>query len=82
MLLLPSCFTAALWDLQLESEVDPYTGERTAVVTDDGDDDTSVLDNFFAKVLLTPFTVALDCLTCPVQAVVYGFDCDDDDDER
>ncbi len=42
---------------------------------DDADGDDLVL-----KILLTPFAVILDICTSPVQAVMFGWDDDDDDD--
>lgn len=75
-LLLGSCFTMGLWGFLPETETNPFTGEDETVFEYQAD--TGWSWGLFAKrVLLTPITVGLDIVTCPVQAFLWG----DDDDE-
>jgi hypothetical protein len=82
VLLLPliasSCFTAALWGFFPEEDRIPVTGATEA--TFEYDPETEWSWGLFGKrLLLTPFTVVLDCVTCPVQAFLFEWD---DDCER
>lgn len=67
LLLLNSCFTMMLWGWEDDFERDPTTGKGETVFTYDTDTEWS-WSLFFQRVLATPFTLCLDCLTAPVQA--------------
>jgi hypothetical protein len=73
--LLSSCFTLGLWGFYAETE-QTWTGEEETAFAYDEETEWS-WKLFFLRVLLTPVTVGLDCLTCPVQCVLFW---DDDDD--
>jgi hypothetical protein len=77
-LVLHGCFTMGLWGFFPEEEPNPCTGEPERGFAYDEQTEWS-WSKFGLRVLLTPLALALDCLTCPVQAVVFG--CGDDDDE-
>jgi hypothetical protein len=62
-----SCFTMLLWGFESTDEVDPCTGEVEDGLEYDEDTEWS-WELFGLRVLLTPVTLALDCLTCPIQA--------------
>ena len=70
-----SCFTTALWGGSIETEEDGV--ETVAFNEHDGVDGWG---DFAGRVLLTPFAVLLDICTSPVQAWLYGWDEEDDDD--
>ena len=76
---LSSCFTAALWGFDADSERDPVTGKEEAVFEYDTDTEWS-WPLFFGRVLGTPVTLCLDCLTAPVQA--WWFEDADDKQHR
>ena len=76
-LLLSSCFTLTLWGFELESETDPFTGRTEEEFTYDKDTEWS-WGLLGLRLLGTPFALALDCLTAPVQAWVFWDDDDDD----
>lgn len=80
-LALGGCFTLALWGFLPEDERDPFTGEESTSFAYDEDTEWS-WGAFALRVLGTPFTLALDCVTCPVQAVWFGFGDDDEDPSR
>jgi len=65
-----------LWGFELEDEDDAFTGQSEATFVYDPETKWS-WGKLGLRVLLTPFTLALDCLTCPIQAI---FVCDDSDD--
>src|SRR5262245_30058078 len=73
--LLTSCFTLGLWGFHPDDDdVDPVTGQATYVY----DEHTKWTWGLFGlRVLLTPVTLALDCVTCPVQCAL-GLTGDDD----
>ena len=74
-LLLSSCFTMTLWGFGPSAERDPVTGQEELVY--EYDDSTSWTWTLFGlRLLATPVTLALDCLTAPIQAFFLG---DDDD---
>jgi hypothetical protein len=76
--LLQSCFTAAVWGVDIDADcAEPAPAETRREASEP---DQSLLDNLAAKLVLTPFALALDCLTCPIQAFVLG--CDEDEDAR
>jgi hypothetical protein len=76
-LLLTSCFTMHLWGFEFADE-DPHaweTGEPGYTY----DPETEWSWKLFGlRVLATPFALALDCVTCPVQVFLF---CNDDDDD-
>lgn len=74
-LLLCSCFTMMLWGFSPEAEHDPLTGEEESSYVYDEETEWS-WSLFGLRVLGTPFTLVLDCLTAPVQVFLWG---DDDD---
>ncbi len=62
-MLLPSCFTSALWsDSTAEIHYDLDTGEAHAE------------SDLAAKLCLTPFTLLLDLVTCPLQVALLAED--------
>ena len=64
--LLTSCFTSGLWsDSFVSVSYDPDTGEPQV--------ETDVV----AKLCLTPLTLLLDVVTCPIQAALLGSGGDD-----
>jgi hypothetical protein len=70
-----SCFTMGLWGLEPEDDVDPATGRVDTVFALD-DEARWGWEEIGWRVALTPFSVALDVLTCPVQCWLWA---DDDD---
>lgn len=76
-LVLTSCFTMAVWGFLPADEVDPVTGNEETGFEYDSDTEWS-WGLFFGRLGLTPFAVALDVLTCPVQAFLFGWDDEDD----
>ncbi len=72
-LLLQSCFTMGLWGFYPEDVHDPVRGTTEAGLTYDGDTEWS-WSLFGLRVLATPFTLGLDCLTMPVQVFLWGDD--------
>lgn len=74
--LLSGCFTFGLWGVYLEDERDPFTGRETASYVYDKSTEWS-WSLFLMRVILTPVTLCLDCLTAPVQAILA-----DDDDQN
>ena len=75
LLFLPSCFTMALWGFDHERERDRDTGETSSSFSYDQATEWS-WELLGVRLLGTPFALALDCLTAPVQAF---FLADDDD---
>ncbi len=71
---LSGCITASIWGGTFED--------------DDGDGDPSLqfdgeqpgVDSVWLRILLSPLTLAADICLMPVQAYLYGWDDDDDDD--
>ena len=72
-LVLNSCFTMALWGFESEDEQDSFTGQTETTFVYDPRTEWS-WKNFGLRVLLTPFALALDCLTCPLQACLCACD--------
>ena len=66
-LLLPGCFTSALWGTDLDDD------SSTTDATYERKEDLSI----WTKILLTPFAILLDLLTSPFQETF----ADDDEDE-
>jgi hypothetical protein len=62
---LASCFTTALWSFEADD------------VDDDADAATVTIDDVGWRLLLTPFTLLLDCATCCFQADWVDDDPDD-----
>jgi len=79
LLLLPSCFTMTLWGFDHEREQDRYTGETSSSFSYDQETEWS-WELLGMRLLGTPFALALDCLTAPVQA--YFLVDEDEDDGR
>ena len=75
-LVLHGCITMGLWGFYPEDEQDPITGEDESGFTYDPETEWS-WSLLGLRVLLTPITVALDCLTCPIQAAWFGLDDDE-----
>jgi hypothetical protein len=72
-LLLSSCFTMALWGFLPDTDTDPVSGSDEATFTYDPQTKWS-WSMFLLRVALTPVTLGLDCVTCPVQAVLFDSD--------
>ena len=72
-LLLTSCFTMALWGFSPEVKRDPQTHANELTYAYDEETPWS-WPLFFGRVFGTPFTLALDCLTAPVQVFLFGDD--------
>jgi uncharacterized protein YceK len=78
LLALHGCMTAGLWGFDVTSERDPITREeQTSLEAREGEE----LGSVWLRLLATPFTLVLDCLTLPIQAWVFGWD-DDEDESR
>ena len=74
LLVLQSCFTTALWGGEAGGEEDPVTGKIHATAHfPPGFDEKSPVRPLLSRILLTPFAIALDCVTFPAQAFVYGW---------
>ena len=72
---LQGCFTAGVWGYELRAAEDPITGEdETALEAVPGE----AVENLWFCILATPFALALDCVTLPIQALVYGWWDDDE----
>ena len=71
LLLLPSCFTMALWGFDHERGQDRYTGETSSSFSYDQETEWS-WELLGMRLLGTPFALALDCLTAPLQAFLWG----------
>ena len=71
LLLLPSCFTFGLWGFELQSEREARTGRTEHAMRYDPDTEWS-WELFGLRLLCTPIALALDCLTAPVQAFLWG----------
>lgn len=76
--LLCSCFTLGLWGFQPEDDTDPVTGDDDTAFAYDEETEWS-WELLGLRILLTPATLCLDCLTCPVQCFLWANDDDDDD---
>ena len=64
-----SCITTYLWGGSIEPDDD---GDGAAEVRPDIR--VAGWEDFFIKIVLTPFTVVLDVCTFPVQAAVFGWE--------
>ena len=73
VLLLPSCFTVALWGGTIEDSDGDGADEVEL------DPTAADVGEFLLKVLITPVTVVLDICTSPVQAWLYGWEDEEDD---
>ena len=85
--ILQSCFTAALWGGEVRSmsrREDPRTGEsstRVSLQVKDGAEDSDwSFGAVVGRVFLTPLTLVLDAVTCPVQ--LFWYENGDDDPNR
>jgi hypothetical protein len=75
-LVLTSCFTMMVWGFDTESECDAASGDSETTFAYDEETEWS-WGLFFGRLGLTPFAIVLDVLTCPVQAVLFGWDDDE-----
>ncbi|HIE68756.1 MAG TPA: hypothetical protein EYP98_00580 [Planctomycetes bacterium] len=75
LLVLPSCFTMTVWGFELHESKNASTGKQESVMQYDAETEWS-WKLFGLRVLATPFTLGLDCLTAPLQAFLLW---DDDD---
>lgn len=75
--LLCSCFTMGLWGFLPEDDTDPITGDEETAFAYDEETEWS-WELLGLRVLLTPVTLCLDCVTAPVQCFLWGGDDDDD----
>lgn len=80
LLLLSSCFTLGLWGFEPKTERNVVTGKTETSFAYDSDTEWS-WSLFFQRLLWTPVTLAVDCLTAPVQAWLFDDDDDSDDDD-
>ncbi len=74
--LLCSCFTLGLWGFEQEDDADPVTGEEALFAYDE--ETRWSWELLGLRILLTPVTLCLDCVTAPVQCFLWGGDDDDD----
>jgi hypothetical protein len=74
---LQGCFTAGVWGYGLDTEEDRSTGRTETVVEPLGEGE--VVESLWFRLLATPFALALDCPTLPVQAFLFGWDDEDPD---
>lgn len=70
-ILCSSCFTLGLWGCFPEDEADPVTGEYSTAFAYDPETEWS-WELVGMRLLLTPFTLGLDLVTCPVQCLMFG----------
>jgi hypothetical protein len=68
---LSSCFTAALWGFDSDTRQNVRTGRDEAFLSYDEDTEWS-WPLLGLRVLGTPFAVALDCLTWPLQVFLWA----------
>lgn len=68
-----SCATTALWGGSIEEDEDGSHSIRTS-------GGTPLHDSLCVKILATPFTLAFDLCTYPLQAWLFGWDDDEEDD--
>ncbi|MBZ0150997.1 MAG: hypothetical protein K8J09_05640 [Planctomycetes bacterium] len=72
---LSSCFTGVIWGFFPQEDHDdpdagmPLTYERGTKWS---------WELVLGRILVTPFTLVLDCVTLPVQAVLFGWNDDDE----
>ena len=76
LLCLPSCFTMALWGFDTHTEENVRTGRDEAWHSYQEDTEWS-WQLLGLRLLGTPFALALDCVTWPVQVFLWA---DEDDD--
>ncbi len=76
---LPGCLTTTLWggDLIETDDGDTRLGYELPRGSDSGPDGAEIA----RRVLLTPFALAVDCITLPVQSFVFGWNEEDWDDD-
>jgi hypothetical protein len=74
-ILCSSCFTLGLWGFFPEDEEDAATGEYSTGFAYDPETEWS-WELVGLRLLLTPFSLGLDVLTCPVQCVVFCSDAE------
>jgi len=82
LLALPSCFTTTLWGGGIEEE-EEFNYEtlqyETSYDAELGFSNVKSWKDLALCIVLTPFTLALDCLTYPIQAFLYGWEDEDCD---
>ena len=74
LLLLTSCATTTLWGGSIHDDDD----DGKASIHVDGGPEWE--GSVWTRVLATPFAIVFDLCTLPIQAVMYGWDDDEDDD--
>ena len=71
--LMSSCMTTAIWGGSIDEDAD---GSSSLSLSGG----RPLSDNLWVKILATPFAIVLDICTYPIQASMYGWDDDDDND--
>jgi hypothetical protein len=77
---LPSCFTMTVWGFELQGSNDSITSESDSVMVYDPETEWS-WELFGLRLLATPFTLGLDCVTAPLQLFLLQNNDDDDDND-
>ncbi|MCP5023098.1 MAG: hypothetical protein GY930_15165 [bacterium] len=67
---LTGCMTTAVWGGSIQED-----GDGSSSIRASGGEALS--DNVLVKILATPFALAFDICTYPIQACMYGWDDDD-----
>lgn len=73
---LSSCFTGAIWGFFPRQDDDDPDATAMALTYERGTKWSWEL--VLGRILATPFTLVLDCVTLPVQAVLFGWNDDDE----
>ncbi|MCA9001655.1 MAG: hypothetical protein KDB61_07020 [Planctomycetes bacterium] len=69
-----ACITTAVWGGSIEDR------DRDGVSTLHTSGGHALSDNVWVKIIATPFAIVLDICTYPIQAVLFGWDDEDEDD--
>lgn len=72
-LLLQSCFTSALWEMNDDDDVQPRNASYR--ITHPEKDDGWGLEDIGLRILATPVTLILDLITSPIQAWFDDEEC-------
>ncbi len=70
---LTGCMTTAVWGGSIQEDDDGSSSIRAS-------GGEALSDNVLVKILATPFALAFDICTYPIQACMYGWDDEDDCD--